>query len=57
MVLKIKLLDKVLEQDGLDTAKIYEVVRTEVIHDDVYYIVMNENGEEYGVIDLLAEVL
>lgn len=55
--MKIKLLDKVLEQDGLDTAKIYEVVRTEVIHDDVYYIVMNENGEEYGVIDLLAEVL
>lgn len=56
MSLKIRLLDKVLEGNCLDTNKIYEVIRTETNReDDLYYIVINEEGKEVAVHELLAE--
>ena len=53
--MKIKLLDKVLENLVLDINKEYEVIETETIRDDMYYIIANENGKEVGIHELLAE--
>lgn len=52
--MKIKLLDEVLEIDDLDVSKEYEVVRTEHIHDDLYYVVINEKGEEVAVHEMVS---
>lgn len=53
--MKVKLLDEVLKHDHLDIEKEYEVIRTEEIRDDLYYIVLNERNEEVGVHELLAK--
>ena len=53
--MKIKLLDKVLENLVLDINKEYNVIETETIRDDVYYTVVNENGKKVGIHELLVE--
>lgn len=53
--MKIKLMDNVLEQDGLDLKNEYEVIKTETVRDDLYYIVINETGKEIEVHELLAK--
>lgn len=53
--MKIELLDEVLEQDDLDVKKYYEVIRTENVRDDLYYIVINEKGKETEIHELLAK--
>jgi len=56
-MVKIKVLDEVLEQDGFNLERKYDVLRTEMHKDDLYYVVLNDNGEEYPVIDMLAKVV
>lgn len=34
--------------------KVYDVVRTEIIGDDGLYIIIDETGNEYALIDMLA---
>ncbi|MEK3956092.1 hypothetical protein [Psychrobacillus sp. FSL K6-1464] len=51
---QIKLLDDVLKIDDLDMSKTYEVIRTKIERDDLYYIVINEKGGEVAVHELLA---
>lgn len=53
--MKIQLLDKVLEIYGLDINKEYNVIRTETIQDDLYYIIINNKNKEVGVHELLAK--
>lgn len=53
--MQIKLLDQVLEQDGLNIEKTYPVVRTETMRDDLFYVVENEMGMEVHVHELLAK--
>lgn len=52
--MNIKLLDEVVKNDDLDISKKYEVARTEVVQDDLYYVVINEKGKEVSVHELLA---
>jgi hypothetical protein len=55
--MKIKILDRVIENYDLSIDKEYDVIRTEVKNEDLYYIVLSDNGEEFGVIDVLIKVL
>lgn len=55
MNMKIKFNDKVVETLNLLLNKEYEVIRTETENDDLFYIVINEKGNEESVIDLLVE--
>ena len=52
--MKIKLLDNVLEQDDLNINRHYEVIRAKNVRDDMYYIVINDNGKETAVHELLV---
>lgn len=52
--MKIVLLDAVMENEKIEMNKQYEVVRTETVRDDLYYIVINVDGKEVGVHELLA---
>lgn len=53
--MRIELLDNVVETDGLDITKTYEVLRTETVRDDLYYMVQNDAGIEVAVHELVAK--
>lgn len=52
--IKIIIMDKVAELINLKTDKPYEVIRIETIGDDTFFIVLDEEGKEQSVIDMIA---
>lgn len=52
--LKIELLDKVLELEGLELNRHYGVIRSVTMQDDLFYVVINESGKEVKVHELLV---
>lgn len=55
--MKIQIIDDVLTYADLNMDKEYEVLRTETVGEHVFYVVLNENGDEYGVEHKLAKEL
>ena len=53
--MKIKVLEELFENFDLDTTIEYEVVRTIRDDGDLFYIVIDKNGRELGVTDMVAE--